>query len=91
MQTNCRRLSASIRRLLDGLVADERRKVALTIDEILDLARQNRDTSALRRSRLNSEIGRIGSGSSPVASSRTFWTPSAEVESGRVSYRRGER
>lgn len=76
MQTN-QRLSASIRRLLDGRVADERRKVALTIDEILNLARQNRNHPPEEET-IDLEV------EDPIrvfsCFSRTFWTPSAEVE-----------
>jgi hypothetical protein len=76
MQTN-QRLSASIRRLLDGRVADERRKIALTMDEILNLARQNRNHPP-EENEIDLEIEdaiRIFS-----CFSRTFWTPAAEVE-----------
>jgi len=76
MQTN-QRLSASIRRLLDGRVADERRKVALTIDEILNLARQNRNVPPAE-DELDLEV------EDPIrvfsCFSRQFWTPAAEVE-----------
>ncbi len=76
MQTN-QRLSASIRRLLDGRIADERRKVALTIDEILTLARQNRNHPP-EEDAVDLEVDdaiRVFS-----CFSRTFWEPAAEVE-----------
>ncbi len=76
MQTN-QRLSASIRRLLDGRVADERRKIALTMDEILNLARQNRNQPP-EEFEIDLEV------EDPIrvfsCFSRQFWTPAAEVE-----------
>ena len=75
MQTN-QRLSASIRRILDGKVADERRKVALTIEEVLNLARQARNAPPEEVVGLD-----IEEGYKPfVTFSRTFWSPAAEVD-----------
>ncbi len=74
MQTN-QRLSSSIRRFLDGRVADERRQVALTIEEVLNLARQSRNDPP-------ESLGlSVEEGFKPyVAFSRSFWSPAAEVD-----------
>jgi hypothetical protein len=76
MQTN-QRLSASIRRLLDGRIADERRKVALTIDEILTLARQHRNHPP-EPDAVDVEVDDALEIFSCF--SRTFWSPAAEVD-----------
>ncbi len=75
MQTN-QRLSSSIRRFLDGRVADERRQVALTIEEVLNQARQARNAPP------EDSVGlEVEEGFRPyVAFSRSFWSPAAEVD-----------
>ncbi len=73
MQTN-QRLSASIARFLDGRVADERRKVAMTMDEIFRYARQNRQSPPE-----NVELAVDAPIRVFPTFSRPFWSPSAEV------------
>lgn len=74
MQT-IQRLSASIARLLDGRMASERRQVALTIDEILKQARQQRNAPP---GEAGLEIEAEFRVFSPF--SRLFWSPSSGIE-----------
>lgn len=76
MQTS-QRLSASIRRFLDGKLADDRRQVGVIIEEILTLARKNRDKPPVEE---DVEIAIDGGLKVFSPWSRPFWSPSAEVE-----------
>jgi len=76
MQTS-QRLSASVRRFLDGRLADDRRQVGVIIEEILGMARQNRDAPP-SDDEVQLELDSDFKVFSPW--SRPFWAPSAEVE-----------